>query len=120
MPGASRYSALLTDLYELTLAAAYFENNFSGNASFELFVRSLPKDRGFLVAAGLEQALEFLESVRFHDDDIVYLRRQPVFQNISPQFFDYLRELRFTGDVWAVPEGTPIFGEEPILRVTAP
>src|SRR2546421_10567079 len=97
-------SGLFSDLYELTMAAAYFENHFSANASFELFVRSLPKERGFLIAAGLEQALEHLEKLRFRDEDIEYLRRQPVFRHISDAFFDYLREFRFTGDVWAVPE----------------
>jgi nicotinate phosphoribosyltransferase len=120
MRNARRCSALLTDLYELTMAAAYFENEFTANASFELFVRSLPAERGFLLAAGLEQALDHLESVRFQDDDIAYLRKQPVFGHISPEFFDYLKGFHFTGEVWAVPEGTPVFGEEPLLRVTAP
>jgi nicotinate phosphoribosyltransferase len=120
MPKSWPHSALLTDLYELTMAAAYFENDFSGNATFELFVRSLPKERGFLIAAGLEQALEYLESFQFQPDEIDYLRRQPVFEHVSGRFFDYLKKLRFTGEVWAMPEGTPVFGEEPLLRVTAP
>ncbi|MFY9559184.1 MAG: nicotinate phosphoribosyltransferase [Terriglobales bacterium] len=115
-----RHSALLADLYELTMAAAYFENDFRATASFELFVRSLPRERSFLVAAGLEQALEYLESVRFEASDIAYLRRQAVFAHISDAFFDYLKDFRFTGEVWAMPEGTPVFGEEPLLRVTAP
>jgi len=115
-----RHSALLADLYELTMAAAYFENDFRATASFELFVRSLPQERSFLVAAGLEQALEYLESVRFEASDITYLRRQPVFAHVSDAFFDYLKDFRFTGEVWAMPEGTPVFGEEPLLRVTAP
>jgi nicotinate phosphoribosyltransferase len=120
MPKSWPHSALLTDLYELTMAAAYFENGFSGKASFELFVRSLPKERGFLIAAGLEQALEYLENVRFQPDEIDYLRRQPVFEHVGDGFFDYLKEFRFAGEVWAIPEGTPVFGEEPLLRVTAP
>src|SRR5207245_2859993 len=70
--------------------------------------------------AGLEQALEHLENLRFREEDIEYLRRQSVFRHISDAFFNYLREFRFTGEVWAVPEGTPVFGEEPLLRVTAP
>jgi nicotinate phosphoribosyltransferase len=111
---------LFTDLYELTMAAAYFENRFSARASFELFVRSLPQERSFLLTAGLEQALEYLEKVRFAEEEIEYLRRQPVFRHISDGFFDCLRDFRFTGEVWAVPEGTPVFGEEPLLRVTAP
>lgn len=114
------HSALLTDLYEITMAAAYFENGFSEMASFELFVRSLPKERGYLIAAGLEQALCYLENLRFQDDDIEYLQRRSVFRNVSPEFFEYLRNFRFTGEVWAVPEGTPVFGEEPLLRITAP
>jgi nicotinate phosphoribosyltransferase len=91
MSGFPHYSALLTDLYELTMAAAYFEDKFAAKATFELFVRSLPPQRGFLLAAGLEQALHYLESVRFRDDEIEYLRKQPVFRHISPAFFDYLK-----------------------------
>jgi nicotinate phosphoribosyltransferase len=114
------HSALLADLYELTMAAAYFENKLIGNATFELFVRSLPPERSFLVAAGLEQALGYLENLRFRDEEIEYLRQQPVFSRIGGEFFDYLREFRFHGDVWAMPEGTPVFAEEPMLRISAP
>lgn len=114
------HPALLTDLYELTMAAAYFDNDFRARASFELFVRALPTQRSYLVAAGLEQALEYLETVRFQASDIDYLRAQPVFRNVSEAFFEYLRSFRFEGEVWAVKEGTPIFPEEPLLRVTAP
>jgi len=120
MPESPRNPALLTDLYELTMAAAYFENKFAANATFELFVRSLPPERSFLLAAGLEQALDYLENVRFRNDELEYLRQQSVFRHITPAFFDYLKNFRFTGEVWAVPEGTPVFGEEPFLRVTAP
>jgi nicotinate phosphoribosyltransferase len=120
MQGIEHNAALFTDLYELTMAAAYFENGFSANASFELFVRSLPPERSFLLSAGLEQALQYLENVRFRQDEIEYLRRQPAFRRVSGEFFDYLREFRFTGSVWAMPEGTPVFGDEPLLRVTAP
>jgi nicotinate phosphoribosyltransferase len=114
------HSALLTDLYELTMAAAYFDSGFRARASFELFIRSLPAERSYLIAAGLEQALDYLERVRFQPAEIEYLRRQPVFEHISNGFFDYLHEFRFTGEVWAMPEGTPVFHEEPLLRVTAP
>lgn len=113
-------SALVTDLYEITMAAAYFENKFEANATFELFVRSLPNGRGYLVFAGLEQALDFLEQVRFKSQEIDYIRRHPMFKNISDAFFDYLRDFRFTGEIWAVREGTPVFGNEPLIRVTAP
>ena len=114
------YSVLQTDLYELTMAAAYFADGLDARASFELFIRSLPSERGFLIAAGLEQALEFLEHARFGDDEIEYLRDQPVFRNTRPEFFEYLKNFRFTGEVWAILEGTPVFGEEPLLRVTGP
>src|SRR5215467_10671897 len=114
------HPALLTDLYELTMAAAYFDNDFRAKGSFELFMRSLPAERSYLIAAGLEQALDYLENVRFQASDIDYLRSQKVFGNVSGQFFDYLRDFQFKGEVWAMPEGTPVFSEEPLLRVTAP
>jgi nicotinate phosphoribosyltransferase len=114
------HSALLTDLYELTMAAAYFDGGFRADASFELFIRSLPAERSYLVAAGLEQCLDYLERVRFQTAEIEYLRQLPVFRHISQEFFEYLRGFRFTGEVWAVSEGTPVFADEPLVRVTAP
>jgi nicotinate phosphoribosyltransferase len=114
------HSGLLTDLYELTMAAGYLQTGFEARATFELFVRNLPPQRNYLVAAGLEQALEFLEHVNFNDEEIAYLKSHHVFQYIGPEFFDYLRTFRFTGDVWAVPEGTLVFPGEPMLRVSAP
>jgi len=114
------HSGLLTDLYELTMAAGYLQTGFEARATFELFVRNLPEHRNYLVAAGLEQALEFLEHVNFNDEEIAYLRSHHVFQYIGPEFFDYLRTFRFTGDVWAVPEGTLVFPGEPMLRISAP
>jgi nicotinate phosphoribosyltransferase len=114
------YSGLLTDLYELTMAAGYLETRFDVRATFELFVRNLPPRRNYLVAAGLEQALEFLENVRFTSEEIAFLRRHPIFRNIRDDFFDYLGEFRFTGNVSAVPEGTLVFAGEPLLRLTAP
>jgi len=113
-------SGLLTDLYELTMAAGYLQTRFDARASFELFVRHLPPHRNYLVAAGLEQALEFLENVQFGADEIEYLRRHPVFRHIREEFFDYLAKFRFSGDVWAMPEGTLVFPGEPVMRVTAP
>lgn len=113
-------SGLLTDLYELTMAAGYFQSRFDGRASFELFVRELPRQRNYLVAAGLEQALQFLEAVHLSSEDIAYIRKQPVFKHVQGDFFEYLSRFRFSGDVWAVPEGTVMFAQEPILRVTAP
>ena len=114
------HSGLLTDLYELTMAAGYVQTRFDGRATFELFVRHLPPHRNYLVAAGLEQGLEFLENVHFTPDEIDYLRRQRVFRHIREDFFEYLAKFRFTGDVWAMPEGTLVFPGEPMLRVTAP
>jgi nicotinate phosphoribosyltransferase len=114
------YSGLLTDLYELTMAAGYFQTRFDANATFELFVRHLPPHRNYLVAAGLEPALEYLENVAFTTAEIDYLRRHPAFRHIQKEFFEYLGRFRFTGDVWAMPEGTLAFPGEPLMRVTAP
>lgn len=114
------HSGLLTDLYELTMAAGYLQTRFDARATFELFVRHLPPQRNYLVAAGLEPALEFLENVHFTAEEVSYLRHHPVFRNIRDEFFDYLAKFRFTGDVWAVPEGTLVFPGEPMLRVVAP
>jgi nicotinate phosphoribosyltransferase len=102
------------------MAAAYFDSDFCAEASFELFVRSLPPERSYLIAAGLEQGLDYLERVRFHPPEIEYLRQLPVFRHISRDFFDYLHSFHFTGEVWAIAEGTPVFHDEPLLRVTAP
>ncbi len=120
MVGPGRQSALLTDLYELTMAAAYLENEFNPVAVFELFIRSLPAQRGYLISAGLEQALDFLENAGFARDEIEFLRRHPVFRHVDDRFFRYLEGFRFHGEVWAIPEGTPVFAGEPLLRVTAP
>jgi nicotinate phosphoribosyltransferase len=114
------HSGLLTDLYELTMAAGYLQTRFDARATFELFVRHLPPKRNYLVAAGLEEALQFLENVQFTADEIEYLRQHPVFRNIREEFFRYLATFRYTGDVWAVPEGTLLFPGEPLLRITAP
>jgi nicotinate phosphoribosyltransferase len=113
-------SGLLTDLYELTMAAGYIQTRFEAIATFELFVRTLPERRSFLVVAGLEQALDFLESVHFTPQEVDYVRQHPAFRYVGAEFFDYLSRFRFTGDVWAMPEGTLGFPGEPLLRVTAP
>jgi nicotinate phosphoribosyltransferase len=122
-PSTSRvncHSALLTDLYEITMAAGYYAHRIDARATFELFVRRLPRERSFLLACGLDAALEYLENFQFTAAEVDYLRGLPGFRTVPPSFFDYLQALRFSGDVWAVPEGTPVFGEEPILQVTAP
>jgi nicotinate phosphoribosyltransferase len=114
-------TALSTDLYEITMMAGYHAAGLNAPASFELYARELPAHRSFLIAAGLEQALDYLESLRFRPEDIQYLRRLPNLRGVRPDFFEaYLPSFRFTGDVWAVEEGTPIFPPEPLLRVTAP
>jgi nicotinate phosphoribosyltransferase len=110
-------SALLTDLYQLTMLQAYFDQGMEETAVFEFFVRKLPAQRNFLVAAGLEQALTFLQNLQLTGEELEWISGQGAF---SPAFVRYLEELRFTGDVHAVPEGTVLFPNEPILRVTAP
>ena len=114
---ASSEAALLTDLYELTMAAAYHAEGIEGRATFDLSVRRLPEQRTFLVAAGLEQALEHLATLSFDDDAVAYLRSLGLFEE---SFLGHLRELRFTGDVWAVPEGEVVLAGEPLVSVTAP
>jgi nicotinate phosphoribosyltransferase len=114
-------SALSTDLYELTMVGGYFAAGLSDHATFDLFVRHLPPTRNYLIASGLEQALDFLESLHFTADEIQFLRTVPALAKLPSAFFDeYLPQFRFTGDVWAIEEGTPVFAEEPIVRVTAP
>ena len=110
-------TALLTDLYQLTMLQAYLDEDMQQEATFELFVRKLPAQRNFLVAAGLEQALQFLETLAFSEEEVAWVERQGGF---SPKLLDHLRALRFTGDVHAMPEGTVFFADEPVLRVTAP
>ena len=113
--------AINTDLYELTMAAAYFEGgHHQEHATFELFARKLPKRRSFLIAAGLEQALHFVDNIRFTKQAVDHLRSLDVFKSVRSDFFDYLRQFRFTGDLYALPEGTVFFSGEPILQVTGP
>ena len=108
---------LLTDLYQLNMLQAYLDHGETKTAVFEFFVRTLPARRGFLIAAGLEQALDFLDNLRFSSKEIDWLRRSGRF---GMELLDRLATLRFTGDVHAMPEGTVFFANEPILRVTAP
>ena len=109
-------SPLLTDYYQLTMLQAYFDEGLQGEASFEFFVRRLPPGRHFLLAAGLEQALEYLQGLRFSEEDIDWLAQL----GFHHRFLASLQQLKFTGDVDAMPEGTVFFADEPILRVTAP
>jgi nicotinate phosphoribosyltransferase len=108
--------SMFTDLYELTMCASYFDNNKFEPATFDLFVRRLPKNRGYLLFAGSEQVLHFLENIKVTDEHLAYLKKQ----GFNSQFLEYLRNFKFTGDVWALPEGTVAFPCEPLIRVTAP
>ena len=111
-------ASLVTDLYELTMAAAYHAEGLGdAPATFELWVRRLPPERRFLLAAGLEDALCYLERWRFDDTSLDYLRSLDRFPSA---FLDHLADLRFEGEVWAIPEGTPVFEGEPLMRITAP
>lgn len=107
--------ALFTDLYELTMGQSYFES-WNVKATFELFVRKLPPNRGYLIAAGLEDVCNYLLNFRFEEDDLEFLRKK----GFKEEFLEFLKKIRFTGDVWAVPEGELVFPNEPIIRVTAP
>lgn len=109
--------ALLTDLYQLTMMQAYVSEGMNDAAVFTLSVRRLPDRRNYLLACGLDDVLDFLEGLRFTDDELRYLGSLPHF---STEFIEYLRAFRFSGDVYAVPEGTPVFADEPILEVVAP
>jgi len=114
-------TGLLTDLYQLTMSAGYFEAGKADEiATFELFFRHLPRYRNFVLSAGLEQVVEYLAELNFTDEQIRYLKSLPQFKRVAPEFFDALRALRFTGDLFAMREGTPVFAGEPFLTVRAP
>ena len=112
---------LLTDLYQLTMSACYIGESIATKlASFELFTRQLPANYGYLIAMGLEQALEYLQNVSFSPKQILQLQRTDIFSGAPKAFWTLLEDFRFEGDVWAVPEGTAVFANEPLLRVEAP
>lgn len=109
---------LLTDFYELTMANGYFVHGFKDKiAYFDMFFRRVPDDGGFAIMAGLEQVIEYLENLKFDDEDIEFLRGKNIF---NEEFLEYLKNFEFKCDVWAIPEGTPIFPHEPILTVRGP
>lgn len=109
---------MLFDFYELTMGNGYFQTGLKDRVCyFDVFFRNVPDGGGFAIAAGLEQVIQYIQDLRFDEEDIEYLRGKGCF---APEFLDYLRDFRFTGDIWAVPEGTPIFPREPILTVRAP
>ena len=110
--------SMLCDFYELTMGNGYFVQGMQDRITyFDIFFRSVPDNGGYAIAAGLEQAIEYIQQLHFDEDDIAYLRSRNMFDE---GFLDYLRDFRFTGDIWAVPEGTPIFPREPIMTVRAP
>jgi nicotinate phosphoribosyltransferase len=110
-------SPLLTDLYQLNMVQAYLDHGQTGPATFEFFVRALPPERNFLMAAGLEQLLDFLETLRFSEEELRFLAATGQFKD---SLLEYLRRFRFTGEAHALPEGSVFFANEPVVRVTAP
>ena len=109
---------MLTDFYEITMANGYFETGMADNiAYFDMFFRRVPDGGGYAIMAGVEQVIEYLKNLKFTDEDIEFLRKKNLF---CDEFLDYLANFKFTCDVWAVPEGTPIFPHEPILTVRGP
>lgn len=113
----NRNLSLLLDLYELTMAQCYFHYKKDTLATFDLFVREMPANRAYLVVAGLEDILDYIKTLKFSDADLRYLNKQKIF---SADFLSYLSHFKFRGDIWAMPEGTIFFANEPIIRVTAP
>jgi nicotinate phosphoribosyltransferase len=108
--------SLFTDYYELTMCASYFDNKNFEPATFDLFIRRLPENRSYFLFAGLDEALQYLQSIKFTEEHLAYLKKQ----GFRPDFLDYLGGFKFTGEAWTVPEGTVAFPNEPLIRVTAP
>ena len=107
---------LLADFYEFTMSNGYFEKEKNNIAYFDVFFRKVPDNGGYAIVAGLEQIIEYVQNLKFDDEDIEYLRNQNMF---SEKYLQYLREFKFTGDIWAIPEGTVVFPNEPLLTVKA-
>ncbi|MBS6354940.1 MAG: nicotinate phosphoribosyltransferase, partial [Oscillibacter sp.] len=109
---------MLCDFYELTMGNGYFRAGLQDRITyFDVFFRNVPDNGGFAVCAGLEQLVQYIQNLHFDEEDIAFLRDKHLF---SEDFLNYLRDFRFTGDIWAVPEGTPIFPREPVVTVRAP
>ncbi len=110
--------AMLCDFYEFTMSNGYFKNGFyRRTVYFDVFFRKVPDNGGFAIAAGLEQVIEYIQELHFDEDDIAYLRSKGIFDE---GFLAYLRDFKFSGDIYAVPEGTPVFPNEPVMTVKAP
>ena len=109
---------MLTDFYEITMANGYFESDMADDiAYFDMFFRQIPDGGGYAIMAGLEQVIDYLNNLHFTDEDIAFLEEKHIF---SDRFLKYLKEFRFVCDVWAIPEGTPIFPGEPLITVRGP
>ena len=110
--------AMLCDFYEFTMSNGYFKNGFyKQNVYFDVFFRKVPDNGGFAIAAGLEQVIDYIKNLHFEESDIEYLRSKGIFDE---DFLSYLKNFKFSGDIYAVPEGTPVFPNEPIMTVKAP
>jgi len=108
---------LIADFYEFTMSHGYFVKNKNEMAYFDIFFRKVPDGGGYAIMAGLEQIIEFIENLKFDEEDIAYLRKQNIF---CEEYLQYLANFKFTGDIWAIPEGTVIFPNEPLITVKAP
>ena len=112
-----RNLTLLTDLYELTMMQGYYvENNVNETVIFDMFYRSNPNKNGYAICAGLDQVIDYINNLHFDDEDIEYLRSTKIFRD---DFLEYLRGFKFTGDIYAIPEGSVIFPREPLVKVIA-
>ena len=114
------FSALQTDLYQSTMAAGYFKYHRDLVATFEMFIKRMPHERSYFIACGLEQVIEYLINLEFSQEEIDFLRKHPSFESVNRSFFDYLKNFKFKGELRAVPEGTVIFADEPLIQITAP
>ena len=118
MKNLERNLTLLCDFYELTMSNGYFVKGMQDKiVYFDVFYRKNPDNGGFAIVAGLEQVVEYIQNLRFTDEDIDFLRTKNLF---SEEFLEFLKTFRFTGDIWAIPEGTPVFPKEPIMTIRAP
>jgi len=114
------YSPLFTDLYEITMSAVYFKYFKNAKGKFELWVRNIPENRGYFIFSGLRFVVEYLKNLHFEKEEVEYLKNLDVFKNVDDDFFEYLLNLKFTGNLWAMDEGSLFFENEPVLRVEGP
>ena len=108
---------LITDFYEFTMSNGYLLKNMNDIAYFDIFFRNIPDKGGYAIVAGLEQIIEFIENLKFDEEDIEFLRSKKIF---SEKFLNYLKDFKFSGDIWAIPEGTVVFPGEPLVTIKAP